>query len=112
MTIFGFPQEMIDEEDNFLNSIPTPKWTVMTMSELWDHFPVPEDLQKVFVKPTFPTSRWGKTYTLTSTTDILAINRLVTILKEKGYTVRKRICHASNRKFRNRGKFYMIEQKI
>jgi len=68
-------------------------------------------LENCFIKPTFPTRRWGKIYTKTATTDILKINQLVTILKDKGLIVRKRKCLETMIKHRNRYIFYKIEVK-
>jgi len=86
-------------------------WEVMTMDELWDYIPMPDSVRKTFIKPTFPTNRWGMITTKTATNDIKSINLLIGILKEKGFMVRKRICHETNLKIKNRGNFYKIERK-
>ena len=62
--------------------------------------------QKTFIKPTFPTRRWGNIYTKDSTTDIKEINVILGKLKEDGYKVRKRIAKKTKL-----GTFYRIEIK-
>ena len=79
------------------------QWRTMTMSELYDYS---YSNQNTFVKPSFPTRRWGNVYTKDSTTNIKEINTILNKLKEDGYMVRKRID-----KKNNLGTFYRIEIK-
>lgn len=85
-------------------------WEIYTMSELWDLCnPIPN---KTFIKPEFPTRRWGEITTHTSSTDKLAIEKGIVLLKEKGVKCRKRIDHFNTKKFKSYGKkFYQIEYK-
>jgi hypothetical protein len=41
-------------------------WRVIDMEEMYDYINKDRD-QKTFIKPKFPTRRWGQTYTKTST---------------------------------------------
>ena len=84
-------------------------WRIYTMSELW--YLLNTEASEVFIKPSFPTRRWNRVTTKTSTTDILAINKGIDMLRKSGYTVRKRICYDDNKKFKTRGNFYRIEIK-
>lgn len=79
------------------------QWRTMTMDELYDYS---YGNQNTFVKPSFPTRRWGNVYTKDSTTNIKEINTILNKLKEDGYMVRKRID-----KKNNLGTFYRIEIK-
>ena len=60
--------------------------------------------QNTFIKPKFPTRRWGNVYTKTSTTDIKLINSSIENLKIDGFDVRKNL-----EKKNNLGKFYQIQ---
>ena len=75
--------------------------------------PRSEQEMKVVIKPSFPTFRWGKLTTKTATNDKESIEKVITILKLKGETVRKRICHETTTKNKSRGlgTFYKIEIK-
>ena len=79
-------------------------WRTLTMDELWDfcHKDWHEDMKK----PKYPTRRWGQVYTKESTTNINEVNKVIPLLKECGFTVRKRI-----EKKTNLGTFYRIEIK-
>jgi hypothetical protein len=79
------------------------QWRTITMDELYDYS---HSNQNIFIKPSFPSRRWGYIYTKDSTTNIKEINNLINKLKEDGYTVRKRID-----KKNNSGTFYRIEIK-
>ena len=82
------------------------------MDELWDiNNANVEQKSNVFSKPTFPTRRWGKTFTKNSTNDKQVIERLISKLKEQGKVVRKRLCQESMEKFKKHGNFYKIEIK-
>jgi hypothetical protein len=83
----------------------TTQWRTLTMDELYDYKNKDKD-QTTFIKPKFPTRRWGNVYTKDSTTDKKVINDLISELKEDGYTVRKRLDKETNL-----GKFYRIEIK-
>lgn len=88
-----------------------PNWRTISMEELWsehNNF----NPSSVFIKPKFPTTRYGKVYTKTATTNLQLINLLIEIMKKQGRTVRKRICHETTLKLKKRGKFYKIEEKI
>ena len=74
------------------------------MDELTDYFF--NKNQNTFIKPKFPSVRWGKVYTKESTTDIQLINSCLKSLKEKGFLVRKRISNKTKR-----GTFYQIDIK-
>jgi hypothetical protein len=80
------------------------QWRTMTMDELYEYSYVN---QNTFVKPTFPSRRWGYVYTKDSTTNIKEINDLLARLKSDGHKVRKRIAKKTNS-----GIFYRIEIKI
>ena len=75
----------------------------MTMDELYDYS---YSNQNIFVKPTFPSRRWGNIYTKDSTTNLKEINEILNRLKSDGYKVRKRISKKTNL-----GIFYRIEIK-
>jgi hypothetical protein len=79
------------------------RWRTITMDELYGYINKDQD---TFIKPTFPTRRWGNVYTKDSTTNIKDINNILKKLKEDGYTVRKRID-----KKNNTGIFYRIDIK-
>ena len=83
-------------------------WRTLTSDELWDFFnkDLPEYAKRVVIKPKYPTRRWGQTYTKESTTDIKEVNKVIPLLKDCGFTVRKRI-----EKKTNLGVFYKIEIK-
>lgn len=81
-------------------------WRIITMDELFDYINKDFKEQNVFLKPNFPSRRWGHTFTKTSTTHIKQINSLLEKLKADGYQVRKRI-----EKQNNLGKFYQIQIK-
>ena len=86
-------------------------WRTMTSQEIWEAIPRSEQEMKVVIKPSFPTYRWGKLTTKTATNDKESIEKAITILKMKGETVRKRICHETTTKNKSRGTFYKIEIK-
>ena len=88
-------------------------WRTMTSQEIWEAMPRSEQEIKVVIKPSFPTFRWGKLTTKTATNDKESIEKAITILKLKGETVRKRICHETTTKNKSRGlgTFYKIEIK-
>jgi len=97
---------MIDELKN------KSEWVVLTMQEMWELHAKDIQGNEIFSKPTFPTKRWGKTFTKTSTDDIKTINLLLIKYKEKGFSVRKRIDYETMKRFHpSYGKFYYIEIK-
>jgi hypothetical protein len=100
-------QEQISRIQSMMGVIneETTQWRTLTMDELFDYNNKDKD-QKTFIKPKFPTRRWGNVYTKDSTTDIKIINNLLNKLKEDGYTVRKKLDKETNS-----GKFYRIEIK-
>jgi hypothetical protein len=79
------------------------QWRTMTMDELYDYS---YSNQNIFVKPTFPSRRWGNIYTKDSTTNIKEINDLLNRLRADGHKVRKRISKRTKL-----GTFYRIEIK-
>lgn len=87
-------------------------WRTISMEELWKYNQTKNTDEislvnkKTFLKPKFPSVRWGKVYTKDTTTDKPAIDRFIKLLKDDGYTVRKRIDKKTNR-----GVFYKIEIK-
>lgn len=84
-------------------------WALLTMSECWDLLnPSPSG---VFIKPNFPSKRWGQTTTKESTTDKNAIKKILLKLEEKGIKSRKRIHRGDTDKFKRMGTFYKIEIK-
>lgn len=85
-------------------------WRIYTMSELWKLLNE-DNISLTFREPTFPTSRWGQSTTKTATTDIIAVNKGIVKLREKGVVVRKRICKETSAKFPKFKKFYTIEIK-
>lgn len=85
------------------------EWRVYTMEELYDF--LNKEKSTVFLKPTFPTRRWGQIYLKTSSTDISVINKGCILLTEAGFQVRKRLDRDAMEKFPNNGKFYKIEIK-
>lgn len=86
-------------------------WITIPMEKLWAE---QNKFKKstIFIKPKFPTTRWGEVYTKTATTNIILIDFLIEILKKQGRQVRKRICYETTLKLKKRGKFYKIEEKI
>ena len=75
------------------------------MDELYGYINRDKD-PKTFVKPKFPTRRWGHVYTKDSTTDVASLNKMLKQLKDEGFNVRKK-----KDKENNLGKFYKIEIK-
>jgi hypothetical protein len=85
------------------------QWTVLTMEEIFDFT---SNDSSIFNKPSFPTKRWSKTYTKTSTDDIRTINLAILKYKEKGFLVRKRIDYETMKKFhKSFGNFYLLQIK-
>lgn len=82
-------------------------WKVVTMSELYDFLNT--EKSSVFIKPKFPTRRWGQIHTKTSTTDKTVLEKAIEKYKLLGVKVRKRVCKESNEKYKNLGTFYKIE---
>ena len=78
-------------------------WRVIDMEELYDYLNKDRD-EKTFIKPKFPTRRWGQVYTKTSTTNVRQINTILGKLSDEGFEVRKKL-----EKENNIGKFYQIE---
>lgn len=78
-------------------------WRVIDMEELYDYINKDSE-QTMFIKPKFPTRRWGNIYTKTSTTDIKQLNTVLRKLRDDGFDVRKKL-----EKDNNLGKFYKIE---
>lgn len=74
-------------------------YSLLTMSELWDLMN-PKVHDKVFIKPEFPTRRWGKITTKTSSSDIDAINKGCKLLRDSGNKVIKRIDITNTKKFK------------
>ena len=62
-------------------------------------------------KAIIPDLQMGKLTTKTATNDKESIEKAITILKLKGETVRKRICHETTTKNKSKGTFYKIEIK-
>lgn len=79
-------------------------WRTILLEELLEYMNT--DKSTVWLKPKFPSSRWGKVYLEESTTDINVINKMILKLKDDGFLVRKRIDKKTNR-----GTFYRIEIK-
>jgi hypothetical protein len=100
-------QEQISRIQSMMGVIneETTQWRTLTMDELFDYNNKDKD-QKTFIKPKFPTRRWGNVYTKDSTTDTKIINNLLNKLKDDGYNVRKKLDKETNL-----GKFYRIEIK-
>lgn len=50
----------------------------LTMLELWDILSedIPEEMKRTFLKPDFPTRRWGQITTKTATTDKKALEKV------------------------------------
>ena len=85
-------------------------WKVLTMDEIQNF--ITDGKSKVFDRVSFPTKRWGRTFTKTSTDDLTVINMVLAKYKEKGYTVRKRVDCITTKKFHySFGSFYFIQIK-
>ena len=84
-------------------SLINENWRVIDMEELFDYTNKDRE-QKTFIKPKFPTRRWGQVYTKTSTTDVKQINSILGKLRDEGFDVRKTL-----EKENNLGKFYQVE---
>lgn len=96
--------EMLNKLSESNNILSTGNWRIIEMPELYEYFDSKNNSQnKTWICPTYPTRRWGNTYTLTSTTNIKEINNILIYLKNDGFTVKKRI-----EKETNLGKFYQI----
>jgi hypothetical protein len=65
-------------------------WRVIDMEELYDYINKDKD-EKTFIKPKFPTRRWGQVYTKTSTTDVRQIDIVLGKLRDEGFEVRKKL---------------------
>ena len=68
-----------------------------------------QETSNLWIPPKFPTRRWGNTYTLTSTTDKLTVEHLVTQLQNLGYPVKKKKDKEKTLQHKNLGIFYSIE---
>jgi hypothetical protein len=68
-----------------------------------------QDQSKTWIPPKFPTRRWGNIYTLTSTTDKLTVEHLVTQLQNLGYKVKRKKDKEKTLQHKNLGIFYSIE---
>jgi hypothetical protein len=77
------------------------------MEELYDL--LNKERSSVFIKPTFPTKRWGQTHLKYSTTDKKIIEKGIDKLKENNVICRKIIDKESMIKYPKLGKFYKIE---
>ena len=60
-------------------------WRVLTMPELYDYFNVDST---TFIKPTFPTKRWGYVYTKTATTNLKTIKKMLAQLRAINFDVK------------------------
>lgn len=79
------------------------------MDEAWESLHENKD-SKVFLKPTFPTRRWGQSFTKTSTTCKLSVQKIIDYYTNKGIKIRKRIDKSDKAKlFKNLGTFYYLE---
>ena len=83
-------------------------WRKLTMDECWEAVNADKET-RVFEKPSFPTRRWGQSFTKTATTCTFSVQKILECYRTKGWKVRKRIDRESTSKFRNLGKFYYIE---
>ncbi len=80
------------------------------MDELWDIVHEGKPPSQVFLKPHFPTSRWGNVYTKTSTNDYVFIQLALKELQRKGVESKKIIDKTTSDRHRRRGtKFYSIK---
>lgn len=84
-------------------SLINESWRVINMEELYDYINKDRE-EKTFIKPKFPTRRWGQVYTKTSTTDVNQLDKILNKLREDGFDVRKKL-----EKENHIGKFYQIE---
>lgn len=86
-------------------------WNILTMSEIWDDM-YKENTSPIFSKPTFPTRRWGQSFTKDSTTCKISIKKIIGHYTSKGYKVKKSIDRSSTNKFKNLSTFYHISIQI
>ncbi len=84
-------------------SLINESWRVIDMEEIYDYINKDRD-EKTFIKPKFPTRRWGQVYTKTSTTDVRQLDVVLNKLRDEGFYVRKKL-----EKENQMGKFYQIE---
>ena len=105
--IESFKQKLTESENlnisDVSGSLINESWRVIDMEELYDYLNKDRD-EKTFIKPKFPTRRWGQVYTKTSTTDVKQINSVLGKLRDEGFEVRKKL-----EKENHIGKFYQIE---
>jgi len=81
-------------------------WIQLTMSEVWDILQtnMPLSIRKTFIKPEFPTRRWGQISTKISTTDKKALQKCASLIDIKTRIVKD---VENSKKFR--AKLYKIE---
>lgn len=82
-------------------------WRIVSMSELYDFLNT--EKSSVFVKPEFPTRRWGQIHTKVSTTDKDTLKRALEKYKKVNVKAKITSCVDSNNKYKKLGKFYKIE---
>jgi lipocalin len=99
---FNEHQENLNISD-VSGSLINESWRIIDMEELYDYINKDRD-EKTFIKPKFPTRRWGQVYTKTSTTDVRQIDSVLGKLRDEGFEVRKKL-----EKENQMGKFYQIE---
>lgn len=78
-------------------------WRTLSMIELYEYF---NSDDTTFVKPKFPTRRWGHVYTKTSTTNFKSLNNTLFRLREYGFEVKIEV-----EKENQMGKYYQIKIK-
>lgn len=89
-------------------------WRRLNMYEVWDILTedYTEQQKNTFLKPKFPTRRWGDITTKEATTDKISIERCLSKLREGNTKCRKRINKTLTEKFKSFGKkLYYIEIK-
>lgn len=85
-------------------------WQTLSMDEIWNELHHDES-SNIFVKPTFPTRRWGQVFTKDSTTCKATVKLIIEHYKSTNVKIRKRIDYHNMKKFQKLGKFYRIEIK-
>lgn len=82
-------------------------WRIVTMSELYDF--MDKETSSIYIKPTFPTRRWGQVHLKESTTDKEVLDRAILKYKEMGIKARKKKDIENAQKFKNMGILYKLE---
>ncbi|AFF28068.1 gp70 [Sphingomonas phage PAU] len=85
------------------------KWTTLSMSDLWDFIHMHDIRTSEFIKPKFPTRRWGQSFTKTSTTCKHSVERISKQLNELRFDTKIVSDKEANVKFKNLGKFKSIQ---